>query len=358
VVIKTFSLPQSSFISHAGRSEHDNFVFTPKTNFSPGTKLALESADFTLRGTINLITTGNRNWAVGLRGIVGIASCAMGLSVVYFGYGIGTESPKKDAVAKISAVDPKDSKRPVRAMNLALGNMVFFAQDLGFTVQSAKDSYVDESKVAARIEAQLNALRELYRHEVAKNSALAGTLVLQFNIGPTGAVTQVRELSSRLSDDEFKKTIAGEASKWSFTEIVTENMLVTCPLLFVHEGMDITTLVRWEKTLGNQPAVARAPGNPASMQVANTVQAAPARAAAATQGTAVKSEAKEFQIKYATSLRKDPNFTSVTLTTFTIGTKVIVLGKHGDWLEVRSSNNGPTGFIRKEFVTSVDVARN
>jgi hypothetical protein len=34
-----------------------------------------------------------------------------------------------------------------------------------------------------------------------------------------------------------------------------------------------------------------------------------------------------------------------------------VLNKQGDWLEVRSTNNGPTGFIRKEFVVPVDVAR-
>ncbi|MGH7854117.1 MAG: AgmX/PglI C-terminal domain-containing protein [Candidatus Binatia bacterium] len=303
----------------------------------------------------------NQDWPVGLKGIVGIASCAIGLGVVYFGYGIGTESPKKDAAAEARPSAQNQSKKPVRAMNLALGNMVFFAQDLGFTVRSAKEGLVDSSKIAARIENQLNGIRQLYRDEVAKTPALAGGLVLQFNIAPSGEVSQVRELSSRLSDGEFRKAVAAEASKWSFAEIVTETLQVTCPLLFVHEGMDITTLVQWEKTSAEsseKPSVARAAGNVAPSQPVKTAQAAaPGTAGPAAQRAAAKTDVKEFRIKYAASLRKDPNFSAPTLITFTIGTKVTVLGRQGDWLEVRSRPNGPTGFIRKEFVTPIEVAR-
>jgi hypothetical protein len=72
---------------------------------------------------------------------------------------------------------------------------------------------------------------------------------------------------------------------------------------------------------------------------------------------AAKADAKEFHIKYATSLRRNPNFSAPSLATFTIGTKVTMLGRQGDWLEVRSTPHGPTGFIRKEFVTPIEVAR-
>ena len=305
------------------------------------------------------MTNNNQDWPVGFKGIVGIASCVIGLGVVYFGYGIGTESPKKDAAAE--ARPSAQSKKPVRAMNLALGNMVFFAQDLGFTVRSAKEGPVDSSKIAARIESQLNGIRQLYRQEVAKTPGLAGGLVLQFNIAPSGEVSQVRELSSRLSDGEFRKAVAAEASTWSFAEIVTENLQVTCPLLFVHEGMDITTVIHWERALTEsieKPSLARAAGNVAPSQPAKTAQAAaPAIAGPTAQRAAAKTDVKEFQIKYATSLRRDPNFSAPTLITFTIGTKVTVLGRQGDWLEVRSRPNGPTGFIRKEFVTPIEVAR-
>jgi hypothetical protein len=303
--------------------------------------------------------TTNRDWLVSYKGLVGIASGVLGLGVVYFGYGIGTESPKKDAIAKVNSVEPRNSQRPVRAMNLALGNMVFFARDLGFAVKSVKGAGVDANAVAARIESQLIGIREMYRQEVVNNPALAGPLVLQFNVSPAGEVSQVRELSSRVSDGEFKNAVIGETAKWSFDQVVSESLEVTCPLLFVHEGMDITTLLQWEKTSGNYPSDANAPNNALPARQAKTAQSSVAATAAvpSTQRAAAKSESREFQLRYATSLRKYPNFSSATLTTLTIGTKVTVLGKQGDWLEIRSTANGPTGFIRKEFVTPSDVAR-
>ena len=308
-----------------------------------------------------MIMTDNPERPVGFKEIIGIASCAFGLGLVCFGYGIGTESPKKEAVVKVRAEDAKNSKRPVQAMNLALGDMVFFARDLGFLVRNAKGDTVDASRVAARIESQLTRIRDLYRQEVTKSPALAGGLVLQFNISPNGEVSQIRELSSRLVDGEFKKTVADEASKWSFGEIVTEDLQVTCPLLFVHQGMDITTLVQWEKSLGNsidKPVLARSAAGPAGQQPADTTRNNVAtRSAPRVQVSALKPDVKEFQIKYATALRKDPDFFSPSLTTLTIGTRVTVLRRQSEWVEVRSTANGQTGFIRKEFVAPVEVAR-
>jgi hypothetical protein len=248
-------------------------------------------------------------------------------------------------------------------MNVALGNMVFLAQDLGFSVRNAKDS-AEANRIAGRIESQLQEVREQYRQEVVKNPTLAGSLTLQFNIGPSGEVSQVRELSSRLNDGDFKKAISAAVSNWSFAEMVDDNLTVTCPLLFVHEGMDITTLVLWEKSLsnsGDKPALARAPSIPTQQAkvsetaaTAKTVSAAVEKKGSAAGVTAV---GKEFRIKYPTALRKYPNFSSDSLATFTIGTKLMVVGKQGEWLEVQSANNGPRGFIRQEFVVPVEVAR-
>jgi len=342
---------------HEVRSEPEAFLFTPIPSIR-GTKVALACAD---SRSIHLIMTDNPERPVGFKEIIGIASCAFGLGLVCFGYGIGTESPKKEAVVKVRAEDAKNSKRPVQAMNLALGDMVFFARDLGFLVRNAKGDTVDASRVAARIESQLTRIRDLYRQEVTKSPALAGGLVLQFNISPNGEVSQIRELSSRLVDGEFKKTVADEASKWSFGEIVTEDLQVTCPLLFVHQGMDITTLVQWEKSLGNsidKPVLARSAAGPAGQQPADTTRNNVAtRSAPRVQVSALKPDVKEFQIKYATALRKDPDFFSPSLTTLTIGTRVTVLRRQSEWVEVRSTANGQTGFIRKEFVAPVEVAR-
>jgi hypothetical protein len=108
--------------------------------------------------------------------------------------------------------------------------------------------------------------------------------------------------------------------------------------------MDITTLVLWEKSLAN-------PGEKAPpVQSAVKIVAKPEPAKTA------QPAANESQVKYSTSLRKKADFSSASLTPIAAGTKVIVLTKAGDWLEVRAAANGPTGFIRKEFVKPVDVA--
>jgi hypothetical protein len=299
---------------------------------------------------------------IGLKGIFGVASCLIGLVVVYFGFGVGTESPKKEASASANPAGVERRQRPVHAMNVALGNMVFLAQDLGFSVRNAKDS-AEANRIAGRIESQLQEVREQYRQEVVKNPTLAGSLTLQFNIAPSGEVSQVRELSSRLNDGDFKKAISAAVSNWSFAEMVDDNLTVTCPLLFVHEGMDITTLVLWEKSLsnsGDKPVLARAsiPTQQAKVTetAATTKPASPAveKKAPAARTTPI---GKEYQTKYPSTLRRHPNFSSDSLATFTIGTKLMVVGKQGEWLEVQSANNGPRGFIRQEFIVPVEVAR-
>jgi len=307
-------------------------------------------------------------WPLGLKGIVGIFASMVGLGIVYFGLGVGTESPKKEASARANSPSLAQRQKPVHAMNLALGDMVFLALDLGFSVTNAKQDAIEPSKIAARVESQLQGIRAIYRQESAKNSSLVGAVILQFNIVPSGEVMQVKELSSRLNDSEFKRAILAETSKWSFAEIVSENLMVTCALLFVREGMDITTLIRWEKSLGNFADRAAAPrlavNSLSAPQVKSPEPNVPATTAAnntsaekTKPAAPAKSEGREFQIKYATSLRTDPNFSAASVTTFTIGTRVTVLRKQGDWLEVRAIHNGPSGFIRKEFVTPVEVAR-
>ena len=294
-----------------------------------------------------------------MKGIVGIGGCLLGLTIVYFGSGVGTESPKKDAAARATATEAEERIKPLRAMNFALDNMVFFAHELGFNVITANDEAVSKNRVALRIENQLHNVRELYRVEIAKNPSLAGVILLQLDTTPSGEVSQVRETSSKITDSEFKKAVVAEVAKWSFSDIVSESLKVDCPLLFVHQGMDITTLVRWEKATASvkeinmvQPApvakgsVRNAPNLPAAVKTTSV----PTRAVPGNLPSG-----QVYQIKYATLLRKEPNFSAPALTSFTIGTKVVVQKRVGDWLEIRPADGSQTGYIRKEFVTPLDV---
>ena len=294
------------------------------------------------------------------KGWLGIGSIVLGVGLlgygaVYYGTGIGTKTSTKPAAA------PRDrhAQRPVRAMNMALGPMVFLARELDFTVKNATGDKLDDSRIATRVENQLLGLRDLYRQEVAKNAKLVGSLILQLTITPAGEVIQVKEVSGRINDGEFKKTVAAEIAKWTFATLIAEPVTVQCPLLFVQEGMDITTLVHWESLLTGTAqkkvtatvTTSAESTQPAKLNTPTTPPTAIAKAAPA----AVKTDGQEVRIKYATLLRKEPNFSAPVLTTFTIGTKVMVISRSSDWLEVKSHHNGPSGYIRKEFATPVGV---
>jgi len=301
---------------------------------------------------------GSKAATLGIKAAVGFVVGTLGLGGMFYGSGIGTETSKK------SPPPPADSQahKPVRAMNLALGPMVFLAHELDFAVTNAKGEKLDDSRIAARVESQLQELRNLYRVEIAKNPKLGGSLILQISVNPAGQVSRVKEITSRLNDAEFKQTVAGEAGKWSFADLVAGPVTVQTPLLFVQEGMDITTLVRWESSLAGAPAklVAAPAAKPERAQQAKTaapaaIVAKPTPAPAKTAAPANVTEGEEVQIKYATLLRKGPNFTAPALTTVTIGTRVTVLNRSSDWLEVRSQHTGQSGYIRKEFAIPVDV---
>lgn len=297
----------------------------------------------------------------GIKGIIGVVVAALGLGAMFYGSGIGTETSKNPAPTPVENL----SAKPVRAMNLALGPMVFLARELDFSVKNGKGEKLDGSRIAARVETQLSALRDTYRQETAKNPKLVGSMILQFNIDPAGQVSQIKELTARLNDAPFRQTVAAEIGKLKFAELTTEPLTAQIPLLFVQEGMDITTLVRWETFLAGAPekvvSVPAAKPEPAQQAKAATpvappaVVAKPAPAPEKTAPTLVKAEGEEVQIKYATLLRKDPNFNAPVITTFTIGTKVTVVNRSSDWLEVRSHHNGPSGYIRKEFVVPVEI---
>lgn len=296
------------------------------------------------------MSSNKRELPLGFKGLMGIAGCVIGLGVVYFGSGIDTASLKSEEAVEATPAPQPDRKRPVRSMNLALGDMVFFARDLGFAVTGAQDEVVSD-RIATRIENQLQEIRGLYRQELHRNPALAGSLTLQFDIGPDGEAVQVRELSSRLNDAVFKHSVVAAAAKWSFTDLAAGGLQVRCTLLFVHEGMDITTLVQWEKSLADAVEAV------ATLPAANAPQTPPQpKPVTTTKASVTTTKAKEFHIKYTTGLRKEPSFSSASLASLAAGTKIQVLRPRGDWIEVRSLDGRSTGFVRREFVTTVEIA--
>jgi hypothetical protein len=295
-----------------------------------------------------------------------LASCAFGAVLILLVSQMGSDSEDKSS-EKEASIEAK--KKTPRSWNIALGNVVVVAPDLGFNAKVLKGGRVEESKIAARLESQLQGLREFYREQSESDPSLMGGMLLQLSVNSTGEVTHVKELVSRITDSEFKKAVITEVSKWTFPEIIPETTTINCPLLFVREGMDITTVVQWEKTLGQfneKSAVAKINTQPAQeSQVAEAKKRTAAIAKTTPAATKVKTEqnpepkslSRLYQIKHPTAVRMEPNFGSTSVGKFAAGTKVTVIAATGDWVEVRADDAGLAGFIRKEFVTPIEVTQ-
>jgi Bacterial SH3 domain len=298
-----------------------------------------------------------------IRTIIALAGCAFGLGLMVFGLGVGSSSKEQ-----LTSPVKEASTKKLPAWNIALGDLVILARDMGFDAKGAKETPIDQTKIAGKIESQLQSLRELYRQETSKNSALMGGVVLQLSVSPSGEVSKVREIMSRISDTDFRRAVIAEASTWSFDQVLSEESTITCPLLFVREGMDITTLIQWEKNLSqssDKPAAGKLNVNVESIPQITTVTSreASTREVAAPlprpvplpKGPAV-AEGALYQMKYSTVIRNEPNYSAAAVARFAAGTKVILLGRSGDWYEVRY-DGGPRGFLRKEFIAPVDSVK-
>ena len=311
----------------------------------------------------------NRGWSGGRRAVIALASCAFGAALILLASQMASKSADKTGTTEEESSVKVQKKRTQRTWNIALGNVVVVAQDLGLNAKAIKGGQVEEAKIAARLESQLQGLREFYRQESERESTLMGGMLLQLTVSPSGDVTHVKELVSRIADGEFKKAVLAEASKWTFPEIITDSTTITCPILFVREGMDITTIVQWEKTLGQfseKSAIAKtnaqvtqqsqAPeGLKRSEPVAKTAPVS--NKAKADQNLELKSLTRMYQIKHPTAVRQEPNFESLALGKFPAGTRVTVIATSGDWVEVRADDASLSGFIRKEFVTPVELSQ-
>ena len=302
----------------------------------------------------------NKGRSASRRMIIALASCAFGAILILLVSQMSSKSTGQSSPAKEEPSAKAPQKKTQRAWNIALGNVVVVAPDLGLNAKTIRGGDVDEAKIATRLESQLQGLRDFYRQESEREATLMGGMVLQLTVSPSGEVTNIKELASRITDGEFKEVVLEEASKWTFPEIITDGAIINCPILFVREGMDITTIVQWEKTLGQFNAIAKT--TPQLAQQSRSPEAAkrnePVARNAAVSNKAkaepnleAKSQTRIYQVKFPTTIRQEPNFGSQSVGKFTAGTRITIIAMRGDWAEVRGDNSSQSGFIRREFVT-------
>jgi len=168
------------------------------------------------------------------------------------------------------------NKKSQQAWNIALGNIVMVAPELGLTMKGPKEFKIESSRLATVIESQLNSLREFYRAENEKQTRVVGAVLVEFTVGEAGRVKHAAEIAARVNNADFRRGVLAEVNKWNFDGVLPEGVSVRCPLLFVREGMEITTLTEWEKQLGlfeekvSAPAATRASAAPVSATATST----------------------------------------------------------------------------------------
>src|SRR5919106_3612571 len=93
------------------------------------------------------------------RNVIALGSCILGAALILLALQLNTTSQiSGDVTAKDSAAE-KRQKKPHRTWNVALGNVIVVAPDLGFSAKTVKGGQAEESKIAARLESQLQSLR-------------------------------------------------------------------------------------------------------------------------------------------------------------------------------------------------------
>jgi hypothetical protein len=180
----------------------------------------------------------------------GIVICAGAVVLMFSMLGVGPAGNQTTKINRAANAEDQGPKQPERTWNVALGNVVVVAPELGLAVKSPGNDTIDLARIAARIEPQLLSIRNLYRSQSEKVPGLMGGLLLQITVGAAGNVSDVKEIDAHLADPDFRKAVIAEAGNWQFAEFVPQGTIIDCPLLFLREGMDIGTVIRWEKTLG------------------------------------------------------------------------------------------------------------
>jgi len=84
--------------------------------------------------------------------------------------------------------------------------------------------------------------------------------------------------------------------------------------------------------------------------------AEPSPPASRSGGARSAAELGVYQTIRPTSVYEEPSASSRVLSQITKGTRVNVVRSLGDWLEVRSKRNNPTGFVRRDDMTFVTKA--
>jgi TonB family protein len=146
---------------------------------------------------------------------VGAGSGGIAVGEVSKGFGGGSTGLKGHATAKVSAATTEAGAAPE-------------AQRSGKSAKAART----REEIELVFDKNKSAIYALYSRALRENPALAGKVVLEVTIAPSGQVTDCRVISSELGDPELERKLVARVKMFQFEERDVAVMTTTKPIDF------------------------------------------------------------------------------------------------------------------------------
>ena len=245
---------------------------------------------------------------------------------------------------------------------------VLASRELGMTVTG--EGTAEPSRSLDILEQQvlsfLPQLQAVYDQERKRDPSLMGSLAVSLTIEPDGQVSDLRFPVSRVSGERLTAAIFDHMRAWIFPP-AAEQVRLRYRLLFIPPGIDVASIMTWEKQLDSRAVVDRSKESHPRLAAAPTPAAQPSPPKATAPTPTVKTPPQQvsppvrvpeidrdtavgwYRVERPTSLYAAPRDSSDVVTRLRPGQRVRVIGVVGEtWLEVRSVTNRPPGFLRRE----------
>ena len=243
---------------------------------------------------------------------------------------------------------------------------------------------------------QLEGLNQAYARWTDADPNTSGTVVLKLKIEPSGKVTRIEEIVSRLSEHRFLEVIIAEAKLWKLPHRGTTATEVSVPLIFNPRAVEATQQVAARQlpeadlpapqpvaahtnfaleeaeslapqlpmVTKKEPAIRRRgirpPERSEDTEIATVSRQrsdAPEKLAVNDQRPALPAAEIETEIARAAALKNEPRFAADAIENVGRGMRVTVLSKERDWIQVKVKSSGAVGYLRKEYLAAFHSPR-
>jgi hypothetical protein len=244
---------------------------------------------------------------------------------------------------------------------------VLAVDTFGLTIRTKNGSVATRELFEQAAVEHLARLHHTYSRWADSNRDLMGSLLLKLTVNETGAVVGVDPVAAHVTSGSFTKTVMADVRKWKFPQGGMEGAEITVPLLFVPKGLDVDTVVQWERKVrsaeeaktsalgprvaGTAPISTVAEHNQRSLPPVphsdNTHKARLPKPKTAEELVAAKTNR-------SLAIREKPRFAAKKVHEVESDTQLSILENRGDWLKVKIADAGFIGFVRKEFVSPIN----